>query len=579
MTVSQDYQPHSYNPGASMAPQAIPFKFLDPAHVVVTHVDGITGVTAILVNGTDYTITGDGDAVAASITATAVWPVADLFHLTRATGLRQEADLLSHESLPSKEVERELDRRALIEQEQRSIIDDTKNRSILVPEGETAPDFSTLAGLIAGDILQYNDGKIGRADFLSSASKFVAFDSLGHLVGVDGALPNSVPALASNIIADGGGTVQEEIDARPNFVTLALATAAALFGADGGITVQAALNDRYTKAEASAITDIKAVVQGQARINWASSSTVSLEVPENIVMAGMLISRNYRKGFGKSFSTGINGTVIISFNDDLAHEATKSLNTWYEFFAVANDGDANCDFKAVPYLAVKSVAGNVVTLGESGEGKDPNLPATFTWPVDALAGAEVLLIEEGFAKSRRFVNCTANTTTTITLDDVGALAQGDRILVMPNGWDHYASLCPHYLDSAEPRNIADLVVQTWSHMSFNISALPASGAVSTPLEISMRGFVPPLANGAIIAMDLTISTTSSGDFAHYLWHDSSSHEFSKEYEAKLGTANWPLSDNQVVVPFSGRQSFYYSTAGSLAAQAVSRSAQVRGWIM
>lgn len=629
MTLAANYEPISYAGVGTASPLAVPFRFLNNADLIVTARTG--GVPTVLTIGSNYTVTGAGSSSGGEVTPLSTIPVGTTWTIERQSAREQETDFVDGNDFPAEAHENALDRGIMIAQEQDVEAAEIKSRALLVPFGEAAPVLDSLAALITGDILQYRAGKIGRADFLSSASKFVAFDSLGHLVGVDGSLPDSVPALASNIVADGGDSVQQELDRAVQAYASVAALKAASAGrlayhlvaggaldgnfhyetADAPYTaddidifklddvalsvgalvrrtasdlattvdnVQADLDRRYTKTEADAIHAEKPIVQGKGRINYASASSVSIEVPEAIAMGGMRIAGSYRKGAGKAFATAINGKASVSFSTDLAHQTTRNYDNWYEFFAVANDGDANCIFKAVPYLTVKGVAGLVVTLGLNGEGKDPNLAATYDWPVDALAGAEVLLIEEGFTKSRRMVACTANTTTTITLDDVGALAQGDRILVMPNGWDNYASLGAHYLDVAEPRNIADMVTQTHSLMSVNIANLPAAGAVATPLEISLRSYIPPLAEGAIIAIDLTISTTSLGDFAHYLWHDSSSHEFTKEYEYKSGTSNWPISDNQIFVPFSGRQSFYYSTAGALPASVVSRTAQVRGWV-
>lgn len=207
MTVSSDYAPHSYKPGSAMAAEAIPFYFLDSAHVIVKHQASGSTTKTLLVEGTDYTIAGDGSSRTGTITAAASWPTADDFLIARVTGLRQEADLLAHESLPSAEVEKELDRRALIEQEHAYIATNTAGRALLVPDGEYAPDFASLAGLSDGDILEFRAGKLAIMDVSGFAGKFFAGDALGKPTpasgteGADGALRTDLASVPGSSLA------------------------------------------------------------------------------------------------------------------------------------------------------------------------------------------------------------------------------------------------------------------------------------------------------------------------------------------------------------------------------------------
>lgn len=110
----------------------------------------------------------------------------------------------------------------------------------------------------------------------------------------------------------------------------------------------------------------------------------------------------------------------------------------------------------MPFLRVGSVAGSVVTLNKAGEGISTVQAKTYSWSAtNNLAGVKCLVIGENGNWSGRVATITANTTTTVTLDVIGALAFGDFLLPAPPGYTEFGYMGTFYNDTAEVRNIYD----------------------------------------------------------------------------------------------------------------------------
>ena len=194
MTVSTQYQPFTFKPGAAMTAEAIPWQFLAGEQIVVTHIAAVTAAETVLVLGDDYSISGSGPDGTGSVTALAAWPVNDDFRVERATSLEQEYELPPFEAIRSSALERENDRQLMALQEQVS----TLTRAVLAPVGQDAPKLD-IAGLFEGDILEYRGGKIRRFLREAFAGKFFAGDASGRPVpasgfGADAALRTDIAA-------------------------------------------------------------------------------------------------------------------------------------------------------------------------------------------------------------------------------------------------------------------------------------------------------------------------------------------------------------------------------------------------
>lgn len=149
MTVSSNIIAHDWVPGSAMLAESMAgLVALAAADLVVTTPDG-----TVQVPGTDYEVTGNLRTGAGSIRTLRAYPVGQVLTVRRATPRMQAADIAPHLPLPAESVEAELDRQALIDQEQDAVLD----RALLVPWGETAAVLPGEAER-AGKVLGFNAG-------------------------------------------------------------------------------------------------------------------------------------------------------------------------------------------------------------------------------------------------------------------------------------------------------------------------------------------------------------------------------------------------------------------------------------
>lgn len=181
------------------------FQFLDNSHLVVTKIASDGGQT-ILVEGSDYSVSGSGLSTGGVVTPLAVIAIGDQWKVERATPREQVADYAEGDDFPAASHEGALDRDMMIEQEQDEIISNSRSRSVLVPDGETAPDFASLAGLTDGDQIEYRDNKLQKRDVSSFAGKFYAGDAEGKPVASEGI--GSDADLRTDLAAPTGSSLQ-----------------------------------------------------------------------------------------------------------------------------------------------------------------------------------------------------------------------------------------------------------------------------------------------------------------------------------------------------------------------------------
>ena len=363
-------------------------------------------------------------------------------------------------------------------------------------------------------------------------------------------------------------------------------TSVASLQSDGELLAQVTPTGQAEKLDVGDAV-LASMTMNRSRITYVNATTIAVNVPDRIPMAGFRFGGSYKKSRVPSFATNnASGVQSISLSTDLGAQTTSDLNTWYAAFAVADSG-GTVSYKLMPYIRVGSVASNVVTINEGGEFDYVLAATTLDWVSDNnLAGTECLIIHEtvnGRSNhfSGRVTTVTANTDATVTLDDAGGLGFLDYILVAPPGFDHYVYLGSFYLDTAEVRNIADVGNGQVKAKMVNIldPNFSATGDVPTATQIKCGGHICPLATGIIIKEALSLSTASTGDYASYFWHDSSQHQVAQNYNVKeAGLASKTFVDSGIVLPFGFDQSFYFSTAGSLATARVGGTLEVEGWI-
>lgn len=262
------------------------------------------------------------------------------------------------------------------------------------------------------------------------------------------------------------------------------------------------------------------------RLVWDDAQAISLS-GKDWAMGGFRVFGKYLKSRAPVFKS-IDFQRRLSILGDLAHGMTsvKSEN-WYAAFAVANEGDDSPTFKIAPFLFVKSVVGNVCTLGKCGEVSDVNVidNAIYSWPPNSLAGADVLVVNEVFLSgvptwSMRIAKATGNTASTLSLDNIGSVGPKCFLLPAPSGWEHYRYCTSFYFDTAEVRNIFDCgggpvrcrmagTNVVYAHGNDGAHSTYLDGTIPEPgKRVDFSRFMAPLATGIYLQSSYQLSSSS-----------------------------------------------------------------------
>ena len=327
----------------------------------------------------------------------------------------------------------------------------------------------------------------------------------------------------------------------------------------------------------------------RAAVRYYSPTAVSITCPRHILMGGFRFFGQYTKARVPVFSRTTGSPPTISTSTDLGAESTAHLNGWYAVFACADSGDATPSFKLMPYLRVGTVAGSQITFCSGAEGVHTNTATSYAWTaINNLAGTDCLIINETVngranAFSGRTTTITANTTTTITLSDIGTIAAFDFILPAPPNFDHYCYMGSFYYESpGDVRNIGDTGSLVKAKMidtqDPNWSANGQIGTIASPVAIRFGGYVCPLATGVVVKDTSSFSTASTGTYAAYFDIDGSNHIVQEFFATKEASATETQSMDGITVPFCFSQAFYYSNAGSLIALRILGTLEIKGWI-
>ncbi len=310
-------------------------------------------------------------------------------------------------------------------------------------------------------------------------------------------------------------------------------------------------------------------------IQYVANNRVSF-TRKTATMGGFRYKGQYQKT-GRQPSFPINGNVANVSTMQAALSALK-FEAWYAIFVVADDDDTQAEIKVMPYLRLAAPSGGSADIIAGGENvTDLTATASHSWTsTDNLAGTDCLVIHETKIFSGRTASITANSATSITLDDMGSLDAGDFILPAPPGYDHYCYIGSFYLDGSEVRNIADNGVGA-SSRAVNHSSATGSGTVTTYEEIDWRGYICPLATGIVINLTQTLNTGSTGELLQRMSIDSSNHDVWEKYETKGYAAVKRCWEPRIDLDFGQSSSTWYQNAGSLTAQTTSRQFEIRGW--
>ena len=332
-----------------------------------------------------------------------------------------------------------------------------------------------------------------------------------------------------------------------------------------------------------------ASTHNRAAVRYRTSTSVSISCARHILMGGFRFFGQFSKGRAPMFSRATGGQQAVSLTTDLGAESAAHLNGWYAVFACANNGDTAPVFKVMPCLRAGSVLGSQVTLCSAAEGIHSNTATTYAWTAtNNLNGVDCLVINETVdgranAFSGRVTTITANTTTTVTLDDIGAVGTLDWLLPAPAGFGHYCYQGMFYYETpGDVRNIGDsgslVKAKMINSADPNWSATGQIGTVAAPVAIRFGGYISPLATAVVVKDTASFSTASTGDYAVYFDIDGSNHIVQSVYATKEAAQTETQSMDNITVPFCFKQEFYYSNAGAIIALRILGTLEITGWI-
>jgi hypothetical protein len=319
------------------------------------------------------------------------------------------------------------------------------------------------------------------------------------------------------------------------------------------------------------------VLQSRSIIDYDTSNSVKVFVPESLVLSGFRFHGSYRKPSGRAIATGVNGSISVNDNSDLSILTTRKMENWYAVFAGANESDTTASFVNLPFFRAFSVTGNEITLGEGKEttGED-HVQTSYDMAIDVMVGADALIIQENGKWSGRTTTVTSNTAGSITLSDASGVSPGDFVLVAPPEFSDYCYLGSWYLDTNSPRNRADTGYHV-AALHFQIPGLAESGAIPKT-EVSVRCMISPLATAYIAKLRYVVNSTGTGKVNHIVDNDSSGHALMTVEEMKYGSLSMTPSHQPVILPFARKQSLWITSGGDLAGLVTGRQLQCYGWI-
>lgn len=333
-----------------------------------------------------------------------------------------------------------------------------------------------------------------------------------------------------------------------------------------------------------------ALVQGQdapgcnrSIIQYHSANSV-VAWGAHFPMTGFRIFGNYLKGSGPDL-TPSDPSGVASFPHDFGGGLKAvTLENWYAVFACSNPGDKTCTLKIMPFLRARNVAGvDGVNLNRAGENSMDDAEQSYDWPRNSLVGSDCLVITETVSGRRnafsgRVTRIKANSATGINLESRGAVGPLDFLLPAPPGFGQYRYLGAFYVDNKEVRNIQDSGRLVKARMVNLAKATDSNGDKSNGVQVSVGGFISPLASAVLLESRATLATSGAGSVAEYFDADSSRHTLQTKYfEKPAGKGNTYVFDG-IELPFSFGQSFFFRTGGNLQASRASSSLQVTGWI-
>lgn len=183
MTVAALSSTVSYTEDGSTTVFPVPYRFRAASDLVVERIAAAGTIITLTLN-IDYTVTGGDTDAGGSVTLFAAGSGTRL-RVRRETPRAQPMVYNPGDRFPAKSHEGALDRQMLIAQEQDDVSANLGERAALVPDGEIAPQFESMA-LAAGDILYVDGDRIRRFPAAGLAGKFLGGNATGRPVALNG---------------------------------------------------------------------------------------------------------------------------------------------------------------------------------------------------------------------------------------------------------------------------------------------------------------------------------------------------------------------------------------------------------
>lgn len=313
MPVSSQTSEVSYSGNAStVTPYAVTFRFDENSWLKV-EVTPEDGPPALLAQGVDYTISGSGTAVTASITTDAAIPATSTVRIYRDTPDTQLQDYVYNSKFSSANVESALDKLTMGQQDQDRERGRLENRALRLPNGETVEELSK--SLRSGRYIGFDSD--GELSMVTAAQILDASGGAPDGVG----LPDGGSAghyLAKESAADADATWREPLflDVRD-------------FGAVGdGVTDDTdAIQDAIDSAAASTATRDVVLPPGTYKAN------VLLPRNVNLIGAGTIIA-------GDPPVESYFATKLVPADDSLAVIRVKEVSSQViRGFQIVGNGD------------------------------------------------------------------------------------------------------------------------------------------------------------------------------------------------------------------------------------------------
>jgi len=293
MTVSTSANRASYSGNGATVAFSFPYYFLSSSHLVVNRRVTSSGADTVLVETTDYTVSGAGASAGGTVTLNSAPTSAQSLTIYRDPPRTQLTDLVENDPLPAEEVEKAYDKLTMLVQR----LSDRMDRTLRQPDGDT----SAISAF---------------PNSVTRASKYLTFDASGNPETINSVTAVSAVAANSaniNTLAAISSTLVSVAAISANVVTVAglSASIATVAGLSANLATVAAIS-----ANVNSVATISANVTSVAAISAAIASVNAISAAILAVSAG-----GYLQG-------GVTSNLTVGYTATAYNAGTISTGTY-----------------------------------------------------------------------------------------------------------------------------------------------------------------------------------------------------------------------------------------------------------